>query len=135
VFERIPYVALAAVLLAVPMGLAGNARALATSSTTGTAAAAAVRDCVDVANQDVGDGDTGDYVLEVQCLLNWAVAPTTYHRIAVDGDFGPDTAGKVTKFQQCYNELTDPDIGVDGRVGPQTAPRLETWAASKQYLC
>jgi zinc D-Ala-D-Ala carboxypeptidase len=67
--------------------------------------------------------------------LNWAVAPTTYHRIAVDGDFGPDTAGKVTKFQQCYNDRVDPNIGVDGRVGSETAPKLETWAGSTQYVC
>jgi zinc D-Ala-D-Ala carboxypeptidase len=139
VSTRMPYIALGAVFLAVPAGLAGlagNAEASGTSTMTRTAAtAAAVRDCPDVANRDVGQGDTGDYVKEVQCLLNWAVAPTTYHRIAVDGDFGTDTGGKVTKFQQCYNDQVDPDLGVDGRIGPQTAPALETWAASKQYVC
>jgi hypothetical protein len=41
----------------------------------------------------------------------------------------------VTKFQQCYNDRTDPNIGVDGRVGPQTAPKLESWASSTQYIC
>jgi hypothetical protein len=64
--------------------------------TAGTASAAPkpdsvgvlVRYCIDVQNRDIGRGATGDYVREVQCLLNWAISPYTFDRIAVNGEFG-----------------------------------------------
>ena len=136
-FKRISQITLAAALLAVPVGLAGNAQASGSSTTTKSTvtAAAAIRDCIDVANRDVGLNNTGNYVKEVQCLLNWAVNPSTYHLIDEDGDFGPDTEGKVYKFQRCYNASHNPNIGVDGRVGPETAPKLESYARGSDWVC
>lgn len=96
--------------------------------------AIAIRDCIDVSNRDVGYGDRGDYVREVQCLLNWAINPGTHGRIAVDGHFGPATRDKVIRFQQCAN-ARGANIAVDGRVGRQTAPHLEWWAQHSQYIC
>ncbi|ANZ41775.1 hypothetical protein BBK82_43405 [Lentzea guizhouensis] len=95
---------------------------------------AMIRDCIDVPNRDVGRGSTGDYVREVQCLLNWAINPATHARIAVDGEFGANTEGKVRKFQQCANAL-GAGLVVDGRVGPRTAPHLEWWAGHSAYIC
>ncbi|WP_410638784.1 peptidoglycan-binding domain-containing protein [Amycolatopsis sp. lyj-346] len=93
-----------------------------------------IRDCVDVPNRDVGRGSTGEYVREVQCLLNWAIAPSTFGPIAEDGQFGSITERKVIKFQQCANAL-GAGLAVDGRVGPRTAPHLEWWAAHSAYIC
>ncbi|NGO83497.1 peptidoglycan-binding domain-containing protein [Streptomyces sp. 196(2019)] len=61
----------------------------------------------------VAQGNTGDRVREIQCLLN-------YHGfgVTVDGDFGPATASKVRSFQSARN------IGVDGKVGPSTWRQL-----------
>jgi zinc D-Ala-D-Ala carboxypeptidase len=111
--------------------------------TTGTASAAPkapenvgvmIRDCIDVANRDVGRGSTGNYVREVQCLLNWAIHPNSFGPIAVDGEFGPITESKVIRFQECANGL-GANLDVDGRVGQQTAPHLEWWAAHTDYIC
>jgi zinc D-Ala-D-Ala carboxypeptidase len=138
VFRGISHVAIAAALLAVPVGMAGAAQASATSTTTKTTTtsrAAAIRDCINVTNREVGRGDSGNYVKEVQCLLNWAIRPATYHPIAEDGEFGADTEGKVYKFQRCYNAKPGADIGVDGRVGPQTWPKLEDWAEGTTFIC
>lgn len=125
-------------------GLAFLVVLAATAVTVGNAAAApkpepdvavaAIRDCIDVPNRDVGRGDSGNYVREVQCLLNWAVSPSTYHLIAEDGSFGSDTEGKVVKFQRCAN-ARGANLSVDGRVGSHTAPYLEQWAASASYVC
>ncbi|WP_439658593.1 peptidoglycan-binding domain-containing protein [Lentzea sp. HUAS TT2] len=93
-----------------------------------------IRDCVDVPNRDVGLGDTGDYVREVQCLLNWAINPSTHARIAVDGRFGTATESKVKTFQRCANAL-GAGLVVDGRVGSRTAPHLEWWAGHSAYIC
>jgi len=110
---------------------------------TGTASAAPkapdevgvmIRDCIDVPNKDVGYGSTGNYVREVQCLLNWAISPSTFERLVVDGEFGSKTRSKVIKFQQCAN-AKGAGLAVDGRVGPKTAPYLEYWAASSAYVC
>lgn len=95
---------------------------------------ALIRDCVDVPNRDVGRGSTGEYVREVQCLLNWAINPSTFGLIAEDADFGGNTERKVIKFQQCAN-ARGAGLAVDGRVGPKTAPHLEWWAAYSQYIC
>ncbi|HEX6352910.1 peptidoglycan-binding domain-containing protein [Actinophytocola sp.] len=125
--------AVGTILLSTLVFTAGNAAA-APSKPPAEAAAAAIRNCIDVTNRDIGRGDTGNYVREVQCLLNWAVHPSTYHNISVDGEFGPDTEGKVRKFQECAN-THGAGLRVDGRVGPRTAPHLESWAASSAYVC
>ncbi|AXX29531.1 peptidoglycan-binding protein [Actinosynnema pretiosum subsp. pretiosum] len=105
----------------------------------GTAVAApggigALHNCQSAAARDIGRGDSGAYVRRVQCLLNWAISSGTYHSISVDGDFGPDTEGKVIKFQQCANAL-GAGLVVDGRVGANTAPHLEWWAQHTAYIC
>ncbi|GAA2676525.1 MULTISPECIES: peptidoglycan-binding protein [Actinosynnema] len=105
----------------------------------GTAVAApgevgALHNCPSAAARDIGQGDSGAYVRRVQCLLNWAINPSTYHHIAEDGVFGPDTRGKVVKFQQCANAL-GAGLAVDGRVGSKTAPHLEWWAQHTAYIC
>jgi hypothetical protein len=93
-----------------------------------------IRDCVDVPNRNVEYGSTGDYVREVQCLLNWAINPSTFSRISVDGRFGSMTRDKVVKFQQCANAL-GAGLVVDGEVGRNTAPHLEWWAGHSAYIC
>jgi zinc D-Ala-D-Ala carboxypeptidase len=123
-----------AAIATLTVGTLSVAPAAADRGTTKPASIAAIRDCVDVANRDVGMGSSGAYVREVQCLLNWAVHPGTYHYIDEDGQFGPDTRGKVIKFQQCANAL-GAGLRVDGRVGPRTAPHLEWWAASSGWIC
>jgi peptidoglycan hydrolase-like protein with peptidoglycan-binding domain len=127
VFKRISQITLAGALLVVPVGVIAPA--------TAATAATPIRDCVDVTNQDIGRGSTGSYVQEVQCLLNYAINPSTYHLLTVDGDFGPDTESKVIKFQQCANMYDSAGLDVDGRVGPHTAPYLQKWASSARYLC
>lgn len=134
-FKRIPRIALGATLVVAPLGLAANADAAVAETKSSASASALIKDCIDVTNQDVGRGSTGDYVREVQCLLNWAVSPNTYHLIAVDGQFGPDTEGKVIQFQRCAKLVNDPNLKIDGRVGPQTAPLLEKWADDDLYVC
>ena len=126
-------IALGVLVLSAGLLPAGNTAAAAPKSPSADAIVA-IRDCIDVANRDVGRGDTGNYVREVQCLLNWAVNPLTYHLIAVDGRFGSDTEGKVILFQQCANAY-GAGLDVDGRVGKHTAPVLEDWAASAYYVC
>ena len=59
-----------------------------------------IRDCIDVPNRDVGRGSTGDYVHEVQCLLNWAINPATFPRIAASRT--PNTATRANhRSQEC----------------------------------
>jgi peptidoglycan hydrolase-like protein with peptidoglycan-binding domain len=69
-------------------------------------------------------------VQRIQCLLNLVIDPATYPLIPVDGEFGPATAAKVKKFQQCAGGLA-----VDGRVGPRTMAALEHWASTGTYVC
>lgn len=76
---------------------------------------------------DIGIGDTGTAVREVQCLLNITLSWSAYpHVIAEDGNYGPITAGAVRVFQTCANNR-GAGISVDGRVGPQTLPHLRWW--------
>lgn len=93
-----------------------------------------IRDCIDVPNRNVGIGSSGAYVMEVQCLLNWAINPSTFPPIAVDGYFGQMTRDKVIKFQQCAN-ARGAGLVVDGEVGRNTAPHLEWWAGYTSYIC
>jgi zinc D-Ala-D-Ala carboxypeptidase len=132
--KRTLHTAIAVAAALVIVGSTGSAALAASAKPAGGVTTAAVRDCIDVPNRDVGLGSNNTYVVEVQCLLNWAVNPFTYHIITVDGDFGSDTRGKVIKFQQCANAL-GAGLVVDGRVGPKTAPHLEWWAAHSAYIC
>ncbi len=65
---------------------------------------------------ELGRGDFGASVTEVQQLLQRAGVPTG----PVDGDFGPMTVAAVRRFQSARG------LPVDGVVGPRT------WAALKQ---
>ena len=65
---------------------------------------------------ELGQGDFGASVTEVQQLLQRAGVPTG----PIDGDFGPMTAAAVRRFQSARG------LPVDGMVGPRT------WAALKQ---
>ncbi len=137
-------IALVAAALAVGgMGVQNSAQAAEPTPSPGQEAtakprvsprAAGIRNCIDVTNRDVGRGDTGNYVREVQCLLNWAISPSTFSAISVDGNFGSQTEAKVVKFQQCANAL-GAGLSVDGRVGSRTAPHLEWWAGHTGYIC
>jgi peptidoglycan hydrolase-like protein with peptidoglycan-binding domain len=76
---------------------------------------------------DIGPGDSGIAVLEVQCLLNWTLSWGVYpHEIVEDGNYGPITTGAVRVFQTCANHR-GAGIAVDGRVGRQTLPHLRWW--------
>lgn len=76
---------------------------------------------------DIGPGDTGTAVREVQCLLNWTLSWSAYpYVIEVDGRYGPITTGAVKVFQTCANNK-GAGISVDGRVGRQTLPHLRWW--------
>jgi len=58
-------------------------------------------------------GNTGDRVREVQCLLDsWGF---DIGSAGVDGRFGPDTAKAVRSFQAWFGGLT-----IDGKVGANT---------------
>ncbi|MFJ8579604.1 peptidoglycan-binding protein [Micromonospora sp. NPDC093277] len=79
------------------------------------------------ATYDIGPGDTGTAVREVQCLLNWTLSWYVYpYDIAIDGNYGPVTTGAVKVFQTCANNR-GAGISVDGRVGRQTLPHLRWW--------
>src|SRR5580658_8304360 len=59
-------------------------------------------------------GDTGFRVVNIQYLLNLRV----HAGLAVDGIFGPATAGQVRHFQAAQH------LPVDGQVGNMTWPKL-----------
>jgi peptidoglycan hydrolase-like protein with peptidoglycan-binding domain len=71
------------------------------------------------------NGMTGKDVAEWQFILN--VNNGTHHDkwVTVDGDFGPATERATKEFQSTYNIFWDPNIDVDGRVGPQTLKAME----------
>lgn len=125
----------ATVVVAATVVSFGAAPLAAQAAPAGAAKAAAIRDCVDVANYDVGRGDTGNYVREVQCLLNYALNPSVYGRVDVDGEFGPRTENQVKAFQRCMRGKGHTNVDVDGRVGSITAPLLQRWAAAAGYAC
>ena len=64
---------------------------------------------------ELEDGDTGELVESLQSTLNARLEPPP--RLAVDGDFGPNTKVAVQRFQE------QKGLPVTGKVGPQT------WAA------
>ncbi|MFD9687202.1 peptidoglycan-binding protein [Kitasatospora sp. NPDC059146] len=65
----------------------------------------------------VQKGSHGPAVSCVQAFLNGVGLG---HRIAVDGDFGPDTEGMVEDFQRAYGN----GLSRDGIVGPKTGTAL-----------
>ncbi|WP_158835536.1 peptidoglycan-binding domain-containing protein [Streptomyces sp. NRRL S-350] len=68
-------------------------------------------------------GSSGQPVKCLQAFLNLAGLG---HRIAVDGDFGPDTEGLVEDFQRADG------LPVDGIVGPRTGTAL--WNYYNTYV-
>jgi zinc D-Ala-D-Ala carboxypeptidase len=76
---------------------------------------------------DIGYGDSGVAVSEVQCLLNHTVSWNAYpHSVPQTGYYNANTAAAVRVFQVCANNR-GAGIGVDGRVGRQTLPHLRWW--------
>ncbi|MEU9045958.1 MULTISPECIES: peptidoglycan-binding domain-containing protein [unclassified Kitasatospora] len=68
-------------------------------------------------------GSSGQAVKCVQAFLNLAGLG---HRIAVDGDFGPDTKSMVEDFQRADG------LPIDGIVGPRTGTEL--WNYYNAYV-
>ena len=68
---------------------------------------------------ELNQGATGAAVTELQIrVAGWAADSPSHTRIAIDGSFGPATAGAVRPFQSAYG------LTVDGSVGPQTQAKL-----------
>ncbi|WP_079179069.1 GH25 family lysozyme [Streptomyces humi] len=72
-------------------------------------------------------GSKGVEVKEVQCRLNLAMEPFHYPPLAIDGDFGGGTQGRVIEFQSCAG------LGTDGVVGPNTWAKLVDWSSRDTY--
>ncbi|MCD9875914.1 GH25 family lysozyme [Streptomyces guryensis] len=72
-------------------------------------------------------GATGAEVKEVQCRLNLAMEPFHYPPLAIDGDFGGGTEGRVIELQHCAG------LGSDGVVGPNTWAKLVDWSSRNTY--
>ena len=70
-------------------------------------------------------GMSGGDVSELQIRVGgWASDGPAQVRIAVDGSFGPATAGAVRRFQSAYG------LAVDGVVGPNTQGKLNSLESS-----
>lgn len=81
------------------------------------------------------EGSQGECVTAIQQKLN------TYckNKIAVDGIFGPQTAGAVRSLQAYVHSFGDVTAGganiyIDGIVGPQTFAILQAFTASAPFL-
>jgi peptidoglycan hydrolase-like protein with peptidoglycan-binding domain len=88
---------------------------------------------------DIGPGDSGIAVREVQCLLNFTLSLDAYPpEIVEDGKYGSVTTAAVRVFQTCANNR-GAGIAVDGRVGRQTLPHLRWWGQHShdtfEYMC
>jgi zinc D-Ala-D-Ala carboxypeptidase len=126
---------LAVALSAAPAGAAAavGARTAATQDPSGPKSRGGVQlfeaNCVRGAQVfDVGTGDSGTNVREVQCLLNWTLSWNAYPvSIPQTGYYDGVTAGATRTFQTCANNL-GAGLRVDGRVGPRTLPHLRWWA-------
>jgi lysozyme len=95
----------------------------------GTSAAAQATVCGhSTARPTVRQGATGADVKEVQCRLNLAMEPAHFPPLAIDGNFGAGTKGRVIALQHCAN------LGADGVVGPNTWARLVDWS-SRNVFC
>ncbi|WP_328297085.1 peptidoglycan-binding protein [Streptomyces sp. NBC_00435] len=67
-----------------------------------------------------GQGNTGNRVIEAQCLLKSSGYLTAGQ---VDGVFGTNTYNAVRSFQTMYRKYCNSGVAVDGVVG------RDTWAA------
>jgi hypothetical protein len=111
-----------------PLGAPSAGHQVSGASRPGSDAKQVLADCPRVSDSyDIGPGDVGGNVKEVQCLLNrtlsWQAFPFV---IEVDSHYGTITTGAVREFQECVN-ARNTHIDVDGRVGPQTLPHLRWW--------
>ncbi|WP_406444298.1 peptidoglycan-binding protein [Streptomyces sp. NBC_00631] len=74
-------------------------------------------------------GQTGNRVIEVQCLMTyWAnrVGESKYDPKGIDGQFGTNTENAVINAQKaCFPSDSSQ---WDGEVGPKTWPCLRRWA-------
>ncbi|MEU9186535.1 peptidoglycan-binding domain-containing protein [Streptomyces sp. NPDC048484] len=72
-------------------------------------------------------GQTGNRVIEVQCLMTyWAnrVGDSKFDPKGVDGEFGANTKAAVINAQKvCFSDSSE----WDGEVGPNTWPCLRVW--------
>jgi len=72
-------------------------------------------------------GQTGNRVIEVQCLLTyWAnrVGDSKFDPKGIDGQFGNNTEAAVINAQKvCFSDSSE----WDGEVGPNTWPCLRVW--------
>lgn len=72
-------------------------------------------------------GQTGNRVIEVQCLMTyWAnrVGDSKFDPKGVDGQFGSNTEAAVINAQKvCFSDSSE----WDGEVGPKTWPCLRAW--------
>ncbi|MEU1514962.1 peptidoglycan-binding domain-containing protein [Streptomyces sp. NPDC005811] len=75
-------------------------------------------------------GQSGERVIEVQCLLTyWAnrVGDNKYSPKGVDGQFGANTENAVINAQKaCFSDSSQ----WDGEVGPNTWPCLRRWSTT-----
>jgi zinc D-Ala-D-Ala carboxypeptidase len=70
-------------------------------------------------SRSLNQGATGADVVELQIrVAGYAAAGASHTRIALDGAFGPATAGAVRRFQSAYG------LAADGSVGPATQAKL-----------
>ncbi|MEN3360485.1 MAG: zinc D-Ala-D-Ala carboxypeptidase [Mycobacteriales bacterium] len=76
-------------------------------------------------SRTLNQGASGADVVELQIrVAGYAAASASHTRIALDGDFGPATAGAVRRFQSAYG------LGADGSVGPLTQGKLNALESS-----
>jgi peptidoglycan hydrolase-like protein with peptidoglycan-binding domain len=67
----------------------------------------------------VGQGQSGDEVRQLQARLNQFGV-----KVAVDGQFGPQTRAAVEQFQKTHKDANGNPLKVDGLVGPRTTEAL-----------
>ena len=118
---------------ALPAATSGGTERLAPA--VSAAPTSAMQACPDVTDELVVRGSAGNHVREVQCLLNMSVDPERYRVIDEDGDFGPDTEGKVMAFQSCVNSAYAAGLTIDGKAGWRTLSWLRYQAGRTEFVC